>query len=88
MDKQAALAMQKLGFRILGLGEYISVDGPQSLWESTFNVTFETRTHLPFSQDKKGKFNYQKALVAKLHIPEKLRNLIQKVLFVEPPTLY
>lgn len=40
---QAASALQRLGFRILHIGPTISVQGPQSLWESTFHVSFEPR---------------------------------------------
>lgn len=43
---QAAIALQRMGFKVLHIGLTISVQGPQSLCESIFNVSFETRKRL------------------------------------------
>ena len=79
----AALALQQLGFRILHIGPTISVQGPQSLWTSTFNVSFELQKRTAV-----GEITYQKALVDDMRVPEDLQSLIARVMFVEPPELY
>jgi hypothetical protein len=79
----AALALQQLGFRILHIGPTISVQGSQSLWTSTFNVSFELQERAAV-----GEITYQRALVDDMRVPEELQDLIAKVMFVEPPELY
>ncbi len=86
--RQAALALQRLGFRILHLGQTISVQGPQSLWESTFNVSFEPREKTLVAGVEGSRVTYQKALIENVRIPSELRHLVVGVMFVEPPEFY
>jgi hypothetical protein len=86
--KQAALALQRLGFRILHIGPTISVEGQQSLWESTFNVSFEPQKKTVLAEMEKGEVTYQKAQIENIHFPKELQGLIAEVMFVEPPELY
>jgi len=85
--QQAALAMQRLGFRILHIGPTISVQGPQVLWESTFNVTFEPRQKIIIAEVDEGTVTYQQAMTD-VHIPPELQTLMEDVVFVEPPEFY
>ena len=71
--KRAALALQRLGFRILHLGPTISVQGSQSLWASIFKVSFEPQEIGPVSSVEEWKDTYQKALVEQMRIPRKLQ---------------
>lgn len=82
---QAALALQRLGFRILHIGATISVQAPEPLWSSTFNVSFKaaTKTVLP---EIDRRVRYQKA--EGLRIPPELADLVEEVAFSEPPELY
>lgn len=84
---QAALALQRLGFRILHIGSTISVQAPRPLWESIFNVSFEKqkRTVMP---ETGHEVTYLKALTDHLVIPEGLRGLVSEVMFAEPPEFY
>jgi hypothetical protein len=84
---QAALALQRLGFRILHIGPTISVQAPRSLWESTFNVSFEPqkKTVMP---EIGSEVTYLRAVTDRLVIPEGLQSLISEVMFVEPPEFY
>lgn len=84
---QAALALQRLGFRILHIGLTISVQAPRSLWESTFNVSFEQqkKTIMP---EIGHEVTYLRAVTDRLLIPEGLQSLISEVMFVEPPEFY
>lgn len=85
---QAALALQRLGFRILHIGPTISVQGPQSLWESAFNVSFEPKKKTVVAEADGGEVTYQKARVEGMRIPADLQNLVAGVMFAEPPEFY
>jgi len=85
---QAALALQRLGFRVLHIGPTISVQGSQSLWVSTFNVSFEMQEKTALAEVEGGEVTYQKALVEDMRVPTELQSLIAGVMFVEPPEFY
>jgi hypothetical protein len=84
---QAALALQRLGLRFRHIGPTISVEGPQSLWTSTFNVRFEPRRKTVIAVEG-GAVPCQKALTEAMRIPTELQALIAGVIFVEPPEFY
>lgn len=86
-SNQAALALQRLGFRILHIGPTISVEGSRSLWEATFNVTFEEaqKTVMPEIDQQ---VIYLRAVTDDLVIPENLTSVVSEVIFVEPPDFY
>ena len=84
---QAALALQRLGFRILHIGATISVQAPRSLWESTFNVSF-TEEKKTVMAEIESEVTYLRAVTDNLVIPEGLESLISEVMFVEPPEFY
>ena len=85
---QAALALQHLGFRILHIGPTISVQGPESLWVSTFNVSFVPRKKTTVAGIEGSEVTYQKALVEGMQTPAELQPLIAEVMFAEPPEFY
>jgi len=84
----AAIALQRLGFRILHIGLTISVQGPKRLWKSAFNVSFKRRKKTIMRGVKGGKAVYYQAEGDTLHIPEELRTLIGAVMFSEPPEFH
>lgn len=87
--RQAAAAMQRLGFRVLHIGPTISVQGPQPLWEATFNVAFQPqRKRVVAEIEEGGEVTYQQAITEHLRIPEGLRDLLAAVMFVEPPEFF
>jgi hypothetical protein len=88
MAQAAAKALQDRGFRILHIGGTISVEAPQSLWEETFNVFFETHTKRRMAEVPESEITYQKAVIEAMHIPETLQELVAAVLFAEPPELF
>lgn len=69
---QAALALQRLGFRILHIGPTISVQGRESLWVSTFNVSFVPRKKTTVAEIEGSEVTYQKALVEGMRTPAEL----------------
>lgn len=85
---QAALALQRLGFRILHIGLTISVEGAPSLWASTFNVTFEQRRKRVLEELEGGEVTYQQAVTEHMRISPHLQDLVRDVAFVEPPEFY
>ncbi len=85
---QAALVLQRLGLRILHIGPTISVQGPQSLWGTTFNVSFESRKKAGAAGVAGGEVSYQKALTEHMRIPPELQHLVEEVMFVEPPEFF
>lgn len=85
--RHAALALQRLGFRILHIGPTISVQGPQSLWTSTFNVSFEPQKKTILAEVE-GEVTYHRALVEDMRVPTELQDVVAEVMFVEPPEFY
>ena len=85
--KQAALELQRLGFKILRVGKTISVEAPRSLWESTFNVSFKSENQTVIAEIEAQK-TYSRAVTDNLIIPEKLESSISEVMFIEPPEFY
>ena len=84
----AALALQRLGFRIRHIGVTISVEGPEALWKSVFDVSFETRKKRVVSEIEGGDVTYRSAITEKMKIPADLEQSIADVAFMEPPGFY
>lgn len=85
----AALALERLGFRVLHIGPTISADGPASLWSRIFEVDFE----LPSESKKSGTaipslHPKVRALTNQMRIPPELKELVVDVIFPEPPEFY
>ena len=87
-SQQAALALQRLGLRVLHIGPTISVEGRQSIWEAQFHVTFETRKKPVMQEIPEREVTYQKAMTESLSLPSELEGLIADVMFVEPPEFF
>jgi len=86
--KAAALALQRLGFRVLHIGPTISVEGPETLWQSVFDVSFKIQSKDILRDMPGGETTYRKAITDDMAIPADLQPLISDVAFVEPPELY
>jgi hypothetical protein len=85
---RAALALQRLGFRVLHMGPTISVQGPQPLWSSVFDVSFKPRKKKAVAGVNGTEVSYQQAQKEKLRMPQELQSLIEDVMFAEPPEFY
>lgn len=87
--KEAALALQRAGFRVLHIGPTISVQGSEDQWSSMFNVSFETRKKAPSpGREGTGDSSFRKANTERIKIPGDLQYLIKNVMFAEPPEFY
>ncbi|MHA2233562.1 MAG: hypothetical protein ACXAB4_13855 [Candidatus Hodarchaeales archaeon] len=85
---EAAIALQRLGFRVLSIGESITISGEQKLFEQVFKVNLikQARDALP---------NLPKSAETAFHMPEtppiipdEFKSLIRDILFPEPPEYY
>lgn len=81
----AALALQRLGFRILHIGTTISVEGAAHLWESVFNVSFTMEKKGVIDALPDATITYPRAVTADIKYPETVKDLVKEVIFVEPP---
>jgi len=86
--KQAAIAVQRLGFRIHYCGDFISVEGNKSLWVSIFNVSFKLHRQDAGAGLEESEITYEVPLQETIRIPAQLEGLIEEVLFLEPPVLF
>jgi hypothetical protein len=84
----AARALMQLGLRVLHVGPTISVQGPASLWTSTFNVSFERRTKPRIRQVEGGEVAYLRARTERMQVPVELHEVVRDVMFVEPPEFF
>ncbi len=88
-NKQAAArALQRRGFRVLRLDDTISVDAPRSLWTSTFGVAFQPEKRTLLREVSDSTTIYLKAKEGTVLISPELQNVVEEVIFVEPPELY
>ena len=83
-----ARKLQDLGFRVLSLDETLSVDGPGSLWASTFGVRLKEQSRPAISGLLDETEVYLKILGSTVAIPPDLKGLIEDIAFIEPPELY
>lgn len=84
----AARALEQLGFRILHIGPTISVQGPASLWASTFNVSFERKTKRRLREIEGSEVSYLAARTEQMQIPAELHDVVREVMFMEPPEFF
>lgn len=87
-NNDAALRLQKLGFKVLHIGPTISVQAPRALWESVFHVTFEVIRGSATQTNQGGDTSYLKASKEGMRLPEEAEGLVSDVMFVEPPEMF
>lgn len=86
--QSAAKALQQLGFRVLDIGSAtVSVQAPAELWEETFHVSFSRRRKERLSISPGSAVEYA-VPEGPVEIPAALGELIEDVLFVQPPELF
>jgi hypothetical protein len=84
---KAARVLQTMGFRILQIGPIISLQAPQALWESTFQITFLRKTKT-LSKETGTETSFQEASKDSMKFPVELENIIEDVCFVKPPEFF
>ena len=88
-EREAARALQTMGFRVHAVGATISVDAPRERWKAAFAARFapvyrrreKRRTPgAPASARHLSPVSFQ--------VPVALEPLVKSVVFVEPPELF
>ena len=86
-EREAARALQAMGFRVHAVGATISVDAPQELWRAVFAARFA-----PVQRDEKrrtrGAAASQHVSPVAFQIPAALEPLVESLVFVESPELF
>lgn len=82
-----ALKLERHGFRVLSIGETITIGGEPEIFEKFFKVKMEKRSKdvLPGIPGTAKEFYMPKTPPV---IPEEFRSLIKEVLFPEPPEFF
>jgi hypothetical protein len=86
--REAALALQRMGFRVLHIGTTISVEASVEVWASAFGVSFEPTQKETLSLLPEHRVDYMKPLSSTVAIPEDLQPLVSSIAFAEPPELF
>lgn len=83
-----ALALQRQGFRVLSIGETITIGGESEIFENFFKVKMErlTKDVLP-GIPSPAKAEFYRPVTPPV-IPEEFKALFKEVLFPEPPEFF
>jgi hypothetical protein len=86
--REAALKLQKLGFRIRHVGTHsVSAEGPPDLWDRTFRVALREAKQARDAKGLPGEERYFEP-TASVVVPGGLADVVTDVAFVRPPALY
>jgi hypothetical protein len=87
-EREAARALQAMGFRVHAVGATISIDAPRERWKDAFAARFA-----PVQRKEKGRTpgvaaSAQHVSPVEFQVPAALEPLVESVVFVEPPELF
>lgn len=87
-EREAARALQAMGFRVHAVGATISIDAPRERWKDAFAARFA-----PVQRKEKGRTpevaaSAQHVSPVAFQVPAALEPLVESVVFVEPPELF
>jgi hypothetical protein len=88
-EREAARALQAMGFRVHAVGATISVDAPREQWKAAFAARFapvrrrEEKRRTPGTET-----SAQRVSPVAFQVPAALEPLVESVVFVEPPELF
>ncbi len=82
---QAAIVLQRRGFRILHIGTTISIQATAEQMTEFFHVTFVLRKKMSMPEVGGRIIEFHQAVRDHMEIPMDLQSLISDVIFVEPP---
>ncbi|MFW9897073.1 MAG: hypothetical protein ACFFD7_14805 [Candidatus Thorarchaeota archaeon] len=85
---ETALILQNVGFKILYLGETLTIGGDQNIYESTFKIKLlkKSKSTIPdlSNHTKTEFFEPEKHII----IPDVYKSLIKDLIFAEPPEFF
>jgi len=88
-EREAARALQTMGFRVHTVGATISVDAPREQWKAAFAARFAPvyrRRERPRTPG--AATSTRQVLPVAFQVPAALEPLVESVVFVEPPELF
>src|SRR5262245_2960837 len=84
-EREAARALQAMGFRVHAVGATISVDAPRERWKAAFAARFAPVRR---RRGERRALGAQRGLPVAFQVPSALKPLVESVVFVEPPELF
>lgn len=83
-----ALALQCRGFKVLSIGDTITIGGEKEIFENFFKVKMKKQTKNELSGIPSiPKTEFYRPVTPPI-IPEEFRSLIKEVIFIEPPEFF
>ena len=87
-EREAARALQALGFRVHAVGATISVDAPRERWKTAFAARFAPVHRRREKRRTPGDAaSAQHVAPVAFQVPAALEPLVESIVFVEPPEL-
>lgn len=86
-EREAARALQTMGFRVHAVGTTISVDAPRERWKAAFAARFAP-AHREERRTPGAATSTPHVLPVGFQVPAALEPLVESVVFVEPPELF
>jgi hypothetical protein len=86
-EREAARALQTMGFRVHAVGTTISVDAPRERWKAAFAARF-TPAHREKRRTPGAATSTPHVSPVAFQVPAALEPLVESVVFVEPPELF
>ena len=85
-EREAARALQAMGFRVHAIGTTISVDGRRERWKAAFAARFAP-VRRRGEKRRRAAASAQQPPVS-FQVPAALEPLVESVVFVEPPEFF
>jgi hypothetical protein len=87
--REAARALQTMGFRVHAVGATISVDAPRERWKAEFGARFAPVYRRREKHRTSGAAtSTRRVSPVAFQVPAVLEPLVESVTFVEPPELF
>jgi hypothetical protein len=87
-EREAARALQAMGFRVHAVGATISVDAPRERWEAAFAARFAPVRRRRGNRAPEAAASAQQVPPVAFQVPAALEPLVESVIFVDPPELF
>lgn len=87
-EREAARALQAMGFRVHAVGATISIDAPRERWKDVFAARFAPVQAKEKGRTRGGVAPDRQVSPVAYQVPAALEPLVESVAFVEPPELF
>jgi hypothetical protein len=87
-EREAARALQAMGFRVHAVGATISVDAPRERWKAAFAAQFAPVQRQEKRPAPGAAASAQHVSPVAFQVPAALEPLVESIVFIEPPELF